>query len=210
MNSKSYLVLNSWLQNADSNYIAGRLLWSHLLVVGASNLLWLSCEQLTKIVLLQDKVDEMASGCEDISKVHKSINNAAKKLGHNVGRLVSSLDELHPEIEINKYRDVLYKLHEYFFRRYPAQNGSSISLEMINRADALYFCLRSLVVPDVGVGTIDEIFIQRKHGWEHPLPAFEYAYSKNNYFGPRRHRLYRILGPDQHLYEEKGIAAESG
>lgn len=202
MNSQSYLVLNAWLQKADSNYIAGRLLWNQVLVVGASNLLWLSCEQLAKIVLLQA---EIAAGCADLDEIHGLVDRAGKRLGHNVDQLVVALNKLHPEVGISNYRDVLEKLYEYFFRRYPVRDGSSISLEIISRADELYFRLRSLVLPEIGVGTIDEIYIQRKHGWPHPIPAFRFAYSGNASFAPRQHKLYRITGSDGQVYEECGI-----
>ena len=48
-NSGGYLVLNSWLQTSDRNYLSGRVLWLNSLIGGASNLLWLSVEQLVKI-----------------------------------------------------------------------------------------------------------------------------------------------------------------
>jgi len=76
---------------------------------------------------------------------------------------------------------------------------------MIDDVDAFYFLLRTNVSPDVGLGVIDEIYIQKKHGWRHPLAAFQYAYLQNKSFGPRRHRKIKIMGSDGKTYEEQGI-----
>lgn len=205
MDSKSYLTLNAWLQKSDNNYISGRLLWIERLIDGASNLLWLSCEQIIKIILLQNEIDNISSSCSDLNEMHIKCENKGKKFGHNVGVLTNKLANEHLCINLTNYKPVLEKLHEYFHRRYVDNKGSSIPLNMLDSVDEFYFELRNNVKPEVGPGTIDEIYIQKKHGWEHPIPAFAYAYIYNKSFRPRKHRKINILRPDGKKYEEEGI-----
>lgn len=76
---------------------------------------------------------------------------------------------------------------------------------MLNEVDEFYFLMRSKVYPEIGLGTIDEIHIQKKHGWKHPLKAFSVAYAQNGYFKPRKHREINIIGPDGKEYKESGL-----
>jgi len=204
MDSKAYLTLNSWLQKADQNYISGRLLWLNMLITGACNLLWLSCEQMIKLLLLQMHIEELSPQCKDLDELHDVVDKKAGKWGHSVDKLLNQMFEQYPALSIEKHRDVLEKLHEYFYRRYVERRGSSISLNMLHNVDELYFLLRSQVEPDVGLGTIDEIVIQRKNKWGHPLQAFAVAYMDNLSFKPRRHRKISIIGPDGKTYDEDG------
>lgn len=205
MDSKSYLTLNSWLQVADGNYISGRLLWYNFLFTGASNLLWLSCEQIIKIILLQKKIDNISSNCANLDEMYSECDKRGKKYGHSVDELCNRILNEYSCINLTRYKPVLEKLNEYFYRRYVVHTGSSISLNMLNLVDEFYFELRGNVESDVGLGTIDEIHIQKKHGWGHPLPAFEYAYIKNNSFRTRKHRKIKYSRPDGKIYEEEGI-----
>ena len=204
MDSKSYLSLNSWLQKADSNYMEGRLLWLNWLVNGSSNLLWLACEQMIKILLLQKEIDTYSAESADMDELHKVLDKKGKKLGHDVGKLIIKVNSEYPELDISKYKTTLEKLQEYFYRRYVINKGSSISMKMLDEVDALYFLLRSKIHSDVGLGTIDEIFIQKKHKWGHPLPAFSYAYLQNKSFKSRKHRSINQMGPDGKIYKENG------
>lgn len=204
MDSKSYLSLNAWLQKSDSNYISGRLLWLNALIDGSSNLLWLGCEQIIKILLLQKEIDNISSECTDLDEMHVMCESKGKGYGHKVDVLVGKLEIEYPEINLNPYKPALEKLHEYFFRRYVVRAGSSISLLLLDQVDELYFKLRRVVHPDVGLGTVDEIYIQKKHSWGHPLPAFAYAYLQNKAFGPRPHRQINMIGPDKQIYKEDG------
>jgi hypothetical protein len=76
---------------------------------------------------------------------------------------------------------------------------------MLHHVDELYFILRSNVQADLGLGVIDEIFIQRKHGWGHPIPAFVAAYIHNQAVKPKRHTKIHYL-VDGKTYEEEGLA----
>jgi len=204
MDSKSYLTLNSWLQKADSNYISGRLLWLNALIDGASNLLWLSCEQIIKIVLLQKEIDDISSVCFDLDEMHVECDKKGKHYGHSVNDLSKQLQNEYSHINLTLYKPVLEKLNEYFYRRYVVREGSSISLNTLNLVDQFYFELRGEVESDVGLGTIDEIYIQKKHAWGHPVPSFAYAYLQNKSFRPRKHRRINMQGPDGKIYREEG------
>jgi hypothetical protein len=206
MDSQSYLALNAWLQKADNNYIEGRLLWLNHLVNGASNLLWLASEQIIKILLLQKEIEIYSQESEGLDQLHKTLDKKGKKLGHNVDKLIKVIGTAHPDIDVAKFSDTLKKLQEYFYRRYVVRGGSSMSMNMLDEVDEFYFLVRSKIHSDVGLGTIDQIHIQRKRGFGHPLSAFSYAYINNNHFKPRIHREINIAGPDGTIYKENGNA----
>jgi hypothetical protein len=205
MDSNSYLALNAWLQKSDGNYIEGRLLWLNSLVNGACNLLWLALEQIIKIILLQKQINEISSDVSNLDELHNKLDKKGKKLGHNVHALIQSINTEYPDLDISKYEKTLNKLQEFFYRRYVVHSGNSISLLTLNAVDELYFLLRSKVSSDVGLGTIDEIYIQKKHKWTHPIPAFAYSYLQNIHFQPRKHREINLIGPDGKEYKESGI-----
>ena len=204
MDSQSYLALNAWLQKADSNYIAGRALWLNMLINGSCNLLWLASEQIIKILILQKNVDSYPRSNSDSSVLHISLDEECKKLGHSVNKLILRVNADYPNLNISKYETVLGKLQEFFYRRYVVNSGTSISLDILNEVDEFYFLLRSQIGPDVGLGTIDEIHIQRKHKWKHPLDSFAYAYQHNNHFKPRKHREINLQGLDGVIRTETG------
>lgn len=204
MDSQSYLTLNAWLQKSDGNYIDGRLLWLNHRINGSCNLLWLASEQIIKILLLQKDIDTLSLASADLAALHTNLDEKAKKLGHKVHNLIQAVNIAYPELCISKYEAVLKRLQEHFYRRYVVHSGSSIALTMLDEIDELYFLLRNNVHADVGLGTVDEIFIQKKHGWNHPLPAFSFAYLENRHFRPRKHRVVSIQGPDGRIYNEAG------
>jgi hypothetical protein len=171
MNSQSYLALNAWLQKADQNYMEGRLLWLNMLVNGASNLLWLSSEQLIKILLLQKNIDPLSDSSSNLNDLHNKIDREGKKLGHDVHKLIAKVKLEYSDLDLTGFEPMLIKLQEYFYRRYVVNSGSSISLNLLDEVDDFYFQVRSKIDPEIGLGTIDEIFIQRKHEWGHPIPS---------------------------------------
>lgn len=204
--SAFHLALNAWLQTADSNYISGRLLWTQRLVDGASNLLWLSIEQMIKILVLHSRLPQLDTGSSTIEQAHRALDRAAFSVSrdHSCTSLVAALSAAHPSIDLSPHLDAMAKLEEYYRRRYYVNQGSSIRLMLLHKADALYFLLRSHVAPELGVGTIDEIGIRRKHGWGQTLPAFEFAYRDNLSFAPRRHSVINIMGPNGTRVSEDG------
>lgn len=204
MDSESYLTLNAWLQKSDGNYIAGRILWKSLLVEQAGNLLWLASEQMMKILLLQKNVGAYSAAATSLADLHTRLDTEAKRLGHNTGSLFSSLGSEYTSLSIFHFQAVLDKMNDLFYRRYVVHSGNSISFNALDQIDEFYFLLRNEVLPDVGVGTIDEIHIQRKHGWPHPLASFKFAYLDNTHFKPRTHLEYNIAGPDGILHKEVG------
>jgi hypothetical protein len=183
------------------------MLWLNSLVDGASNLLWLASEQIVKILLLQKEIDGYSAKSTDLDEMHQILDEEGRKLGHNVNKLVLVIGHEYADLDISRFEPVLKKLQEYFYRRYVVREGSSISLTMLEQVDEFYFLLRERVHPDVGLGIIDEIHIQKKHGWRHPLTAFEYAYLNNKSFKPRVHREIQLRGPDGNTYMESGYSA---
>lgn len=199
-----YLALNAWLQKSDDNYIGGRLLWLNHFLNGASNLLWLSSEQIIKILLLQKETWGSSERSYDLEELHIELENKGKSLGHDVKKLINKINGEYPDLDISKFEMTLKKLNDYFIRRYVVHSTSLIMLSMLDEVDELYFLLRSKVHADVGLGTIDEIHIQRKNGWKHPIPAFSYAYMQNRYFKNRKHREINYRLPDGSTCKESG------
>jgi len=202
MDSRLYLCLNAWLQTADHNYIAGRILWFDHFETQACNLFWLSIEQLIKILILQQKEKEILEANDDLDILHKKVDKYAKRIAafHGFEELRVKLSQEYPGFNIDKFESVFKKLEEYFFRRYYVRKSTSIYIFLIDDIDALYFCLRKLVKAEIGLGTIDEIFIQRKNRWQHPLPSFQMAYLNNKHFQTRKHTSinYLVNGKSYH------------
>lgn len=118
MDSQSYLALNAWLQTSDKNYMAGRLLWLNHFISGDCNLLWLSSEQIIKILILQKEIDKHSGDSSDLTELHDNLNKQGMKLGHNVEKLIEKLNKEYPDLDISKFQETLKKLQEYFYRRY--------------------------------------------------------------------------------------------
>ncbi|QCK15447.1 hypothetical protein [Mangrovivirga cuniculi] len=82
-------VLNNWLSTADRNYIQGRYLWIRGGTVGGSNLLWLSLEQLMKILLLQKESELLNYGNSNFDEVDYKTHEVAKS--YEKGKMPDSL-----------------------------------------------------------------------------------------------------------------------
>jgi hypothetical protein len=208
MDSKSYLVLNSWLQKSDQNYIGGRILWFQMLQDQSCNLLWLASEQMIKILLLQKNIEGLSKVSKNLDEMNMDLNKRVKKrYGHRMDDLFRELENECKHLNLNKYKTSLEKINEFFHRRYVVNKNSSIPLYLIRTIDEFYFLLRNEVLPDVGLGTIDEIYIQRKHGWEHSIGSYEWAYKDNISFGARKHRSINYMTADGKQYTEDGSDA---
>jgi hypothetical protein len=125
-------------------------------------------------------------------------------MGHDVHILINSIKIEYPDLDLTSHEPVLIKLQEYFYRRYVVNSGSSISLNLIDKVDEFYFTIRAKIHSDIGLGTIDEIFIQKKNNWGHSLASFRYAYHQNNHFKSRPHTPINYMGPDNKLITENG------
>jgi|TARA_R110002110_G_scaffold404983_1_gene623756 hypothetical protein len=197
-------ILDLWLQKADENYISGRFLWMNILIIGSCNLLWLACEQLIKLLLLQKEIDFDISDSIHSDELYKQVNKKGKAIGHDVSKLIVQVNAVYPELNISKYEPTLIKLQEYFYKRYLTNKGSSITLNTLDDIDALYFLLRDQIEPRIIFGDIDQIYIKRKHNWKQNLPVHEYAYLENKSFRPRKHNEIRQVGADGLVYIENG------
>ena len=52
---------------------------------------------------------------------------------------------------------------------------------------------QDFVSPDIAIGLIDEIFIQKKNGLKHPLPIYSKAYEVNPHFRTRSHGEHSFM-----------------
>jgi hypothetical protein len=157
-----------------------------------------------KISLLQKDIESYTDDSTNLDDLHKILDAKGKNIGYKVDDLIKKMNEEYPEMNIIKYKDALQKIQEYFYRRYVVRGGSSISMLLLDEIDELYFLLRGSVDPDIGVATIDQIFVQKKYNWGHPISAFNYAYLLNKSFKSRKHREWNIMGPDGIIRNEKG------
>ena len=209
LNTTVYLALNHWLQKADTNYLEGRVLWFQSLIEGACNLLWLSIEQVLKILILQAKFETIDSICKGLGTVYKALDKEAKSISrkHSGIEIVRKVESTCGELNLAPYYSVMDKLEEYFNKRYVVPGGSTISLLLIHEVDELYFLLREHIAPELGLGLIDEIYIRRKHRWPQTMRAFDLAYYKNKSFRGRKHEPINQTGPDGITYVEDGTAS---
>lgn len=193
MDRTGCFALNSWLQKADNNYIEGRALWFHFMFDGSCNLLWLASEQMMKILLLQKDFQHTSFDGQDVDLILSQFDRAARNFGHNLERLLVRFDEVYPEVNIRQFQWVLGKVQEYFYRRYVVNETTEIGLALINSIDQCYFELRSKVLPEVGLGLVDELRIDQKYNRPHGFSAFQYAYFRNSSFRGRRHSPLNLL-----------------
>ncbi|MGD0951166.1 MAG: hypothetical protein ABR985_02040 [Methanotrichaceae archaeon] len=92
MRNNVHGALFMWLEIADWHYLEGRLLFQHKLVTGACELLWLSVEQMMKILLVKKEINSIISIVTDLEGVCKIIDKKGKHYGHNAVDLVENLD----------------------------------------------------------------------------------------------------------------------
>jgi hypothetical protein len=204
MNITHYSNLCSRLQKADESYIEGRLLWLNQFVNGASNLLWLASEQLLKLLLLQKNITVLSENSSNTKQLFEKLDNEGRKIGHNLTNIINLTKTEYPELDLTPFEPALKKIQEYFYRRYIVFDGGSISLNLLDQIDNFYFTVRAMIHPEVGLGVIDEIFIQQKNSFRHPIPAFKYAYMYNNHFRSRPHTPVSYRAPDNRIYFENG------
>ena len=186
--------------------MGGRVLWHNYLFEEACNLFWLSIEQALKILVFQDNIVEIGSTCKDIDAVYKVLEKKGKRISHLRKTIVLEVENIYDGLDLTPYYGVMDKLEEYYFRRYAIHKSSSIILNLIDEVDELYFSIREHIIPELGLGLIDEIYYQKKHGWNHPLGAFSFAYYQNKSFKGRKHTPINLAGPDGIIYIEDGTA----
>jgi hypothetical protein len=206
MNRFIYSALGGWLSTADFNYLEGRVLWRNLLLAGSCILLWLSIEQIIKLLILQKDPELLNHESENQNSLYTIIDTKAKSISpkHRASELLENFTPVYPEIDLSPYQDTLDKLEEWFQRRYVRHEFASIPLDMIHSVDELYFLLREEVNGSIPISIIDTIFIYKKHGWQLPIPAYKMAYIDNKSFRSREHPEVNLLGPDGNTYIENG------
>jgi len=162
---------------------------------GACILLWLSIEQLLKILIISKELEAGLIKCS-VENLPGVIGNKAKKLGgrdgHNLKILLNNFKKYYSNFNIEEFEESLKKINEYFNRRYPTHSSTSISLLTLNNIDKLFFLLRDLIHKDVSMGTIDEIAMKKDNGLKQSIPIFHYAYIENRFFRARKHRKTRF------------------
>jgi len=143
---------------------------------------------------------------KDLDQAHVFFDKKGKKLTprHKAEEVITILEHDHSDIDISKYKNMIKILSRYFFRRYVVREDISIQPNLINTIDEFYFLLRKRVKPDIGLGLIEDIYIQRKSGRGHSINAFKVAYDNNTSFEPRKHARLRKIYPDGTVYEKDG------
>lgn len=187
------LVINSWLQKSDHLYIDWRCLWYKMWINSACVLLWLSLEQMMKILIIQDKINKWEINLEEknLDEIHSIFDKEARKLSkwqnhHCIDELLNNFNISYPAFDINQYKTNILKINEYFGRRYVKHSWTSISILLLYSIDELYFNLRDLIDHKVIQWTIDEIFIRKQMWFNQIIDVFNYAFYDNKYFRPRK------------------------
>lgn len=200
MKTNVHVALFMWLEIADYHYLEGRLLFQHRLVNGACEQLWISVEQMMKILLLQKEASDIISTVTELDEICDALNKKGKKYGHNADDLIEKLKRGYSSLDMSKHRPTIKKLEEVYFGRYLRLQSMSISNSLIHEVDELYFVLRDNIEPQISTTLIDEIDVRRQQGWPHPIPAFAVAYDNNKAFRTRLRDDYEISGPDHKKY----------
>jgi hypothetical protein len=106
---------------------------------------------------------------------------------HKTSKLIKKLDEnTHFKLESHHVK-CLEKVNEYFHRRYVTNEGTSISLGLLNMIDDLYFLIRDQMSEYIPCAMIDEIRFNRDHEGKQSVPYFHYAFHENQHFRSRKH-----------------------
>ena len=191
MNSYEYIVLNTWLANADRLYLDGRLLWLQVGGIGSSCiLLWLSVEQIIKTVVFQRRIQNGEFNSSNQDATHKKLDAWGMKIGHKIEKNLQALNDTYPKLLTNEEIKTLEKIYEHFNRRYVVNSSTGIAIDLLHKVDAIYFKLRDLISEDLPVAFIDEIAIRRERGQQHAIEDYmKFAYLDNSSF--RKRSRYR-------------------
>lgn len=214
--------LNSFLALIDQHYVEGRFLWLNHAFNGAGNLLWMSFEQIIKLLIVQCRIEnnlikdvKLKSQSE---KVTFDINENNVKLrtqiidalffqlgaNHKIDSLLKTLKES-TEIDVSGKYACLAKVNEFFRRRYVVHESTSIDPRMLDEIDQVFFYLRSFVSNDIPQSFIDEIIFRKKYCIQEPIPFFVTLYHKNNFVSPRKYNDVLDKIPDGRVIAHNGI-----
>jgi hypothetical protein len=218
-----YFCLHAYLSRADDHYVEGRFLWANYAVDGACILLWLAIEQLIKLNIIQERIEnKVLDGIEikesgnkvtlgydpqekDVRKIHKILDKTSYKINsrHQLNELLRILND-QVNIDLSIYYDTLRKVKEYYERRYYKDQGTSISLGQLESIDEVYFLLRGNLNEQFPRALIDEINFQKKFEIVHPLPFWIFAYRENKHFKSRKHPIVNQMLPDGRVIKNDG------
>lgn len=185
------LKFNSIVFNADSLYIQGRFLWLSKGLSGGGILLWLGCEQLVKVLIIQKSdqfiIDTQNKSDKDTNTVLEKFMKELTRGKHDGEFLLNKLLEEYPELDIKKFKKVLTHLNQIFERRYVKFNNKSFATywKDLILIDEFYFLARSYLSPKIQCSLIDEIFMKTLLASSQSLPIYEYAYKDNIHFKGR-------------------------
>jgi hypothetical protein len=218
-----YFCLHAYLSRADDHYVEGRFLWANYAVDGACILLWLAIEQLIKLNIIQERIEnKVLDGIEikesgnkvtlgydpqekDVRKIHKILDKTSYKINsrHQLDKLLGILND-EVIIDLSMYEDTLGSVKEYYERRYYKDQGTSISLGQLESIDEVYFLLRGNLNEQFPRALIDEINFQKKFEIVHPLPFWIFAYRENKHFKSRKHPIVNQMLPDGRVIKNDG------
>jgi len=185
------IALNSWLRQADTFYLDGRLLWLQDGIDGSCVLLWLSLEQLLKLLIFQARFKEGTLAAKPGQTIFETMDKTGRKLSsqnHQLKDLIKEFDIHFPGLLAKRDLPILEKVQEYFTRRYVVNSSTAIALKLIEDIDRLFFKLRDGVDAQVPLCFIDEIAFRRELGLGHQYLEhyMQYAYVNNKFFKRRK------------------------
>lgn len=214
--------LNSFLALLDQHYVEGRFLWLNHAFNGAGNLLWMSFEQMIKLLIVQAQIEKNLIGEVKLigqkEKLRFDTNESNLKLraqildslfrkiesNHKLDSLLNKLKET-TEIDVLSKYTSLAKVNEFFHRRYVVHAGTSIDPAMLNEIDEIFFYLRSFVSIEIPQSFIDEIIFRKRYHIQEPIPFFATLFHKNNFIAPRKYNDVLDKIPDGRVIAHNGI-----
>jgi len=222
-----YFALHAYLSRADGHYVEARLLWLNNAWDGSCNLFWLAIEQLIKLNVIQQRIENKClrdikikeNGNDiiysydpqetDIRKIHKILDKTSYGINskHQLNELLRIL-MMETGIDLSRFRNTLETVKEFYELRYCKDEDSSLDLRQIDKIDEIYFCLRNNLNENIPRALIDEISYQIKFNTGHPLPYFVYAYQNNKHFMSRKHPVVNQMLPDGRAIMNDGVKDE--
>lgn len=190
--------LSAYLSKSDKNYVGGRILWEQWMLDSAGNLLWLSIEQLVKIIVVQDEIDfqvylkqkeyttlernlnNTQEFCKIISSLFRRING-----NHSVQGLIDSTSENLNKL-LNNNINLLNNINILYQNRYYISQNRTTQLNMVDEIDELYFNLRSMINENIPRSYIDEILFYKECANSFILGG-HFLYSGNKFIKSRKY-----------------------
>ena len=181
-----YIQLSSWLGRSDALYLDARVLWLQISGMGGSFLLmWLSIEQMMKMIIMQERIKKKLHASKSSSDLEKELDGWGLEFKHNLSKLLKELATYYPNLFTPAEIDLLKKMHRLFEGKYSSSTPIGIHISSLNTMDCIFFKLRDLTSEDLPMSQMDMIDVDRNSTFSRLGSYTQFAYLDNPYFHQR-------------------------